>query len=228
MQNIIFNFSNIISNNIYIALAAAFIAGIISSFSPCTLSSLPLLIGYIENNNTKNKKSALMYSVIFSLGLVLTFTTLGIVSAILGKFISGAGKWWYLILGVIMILIGLQMLGFFGKKNDTCKVPKRSKSLIGSFFLGIVGGLMASPCSTPALAAILAFVAEKGNVQLGGLMLFLYSLGHSILIIIAGTSVGVIEHLSSSQKTFKIGNILKNIFSIFILILGLYFIYLGF
>lgn len=228
MGELLNNFSNLISNNVYIALAVSFLAGIVSSFSPCILSTLPLVIGYVGEAGVKDKKTAFKYSLFFSIGVVVTFTALGVTFSLLGRFMNITGKWWYLVLGVIMLLVGLQLLGVIGNHDKSCKMPNRRKGFWGAFFLGILGGALSSPCSTPVLAAILAFVAQKGDVILGGLMLLLYSIGHSVLIIIAGTSVGIVQQLSMSDKTMLTGRILKIVLGILVIIMGLYLLYLGF
>ncbi len=228
MSEILNNFSNLISNNVYIALVVSFLAGIVSSFTPCILSTLPLIIGYVGESGARDKKVAFKYSVFFSIGVVVTFTALGVTFSLIGKFMNITGKWWYLLLGVVMLLVGLQLLGVIGNHDKACKMPNRRKGFWGAFFLGILGGALSSPCSTPVLAAILAFVAQKGNVALGGLMLLLYSIGHLVLIIIAGTSVGLVQQLSMSNKTRAAGRILKIVLGILVIIMGLYLLYLGF
>jgi len=193
------NLTTLISGNIFIALIASFIAGIVSSFSPCLLSTVPLVIGYVEVNGKRSKNLALKYSLIFALGLIFTFVSLGVASAVLGKFFAGGGKLWYLILGAIMVFIGLKTVGVISsRETNSCKVPRKNTGAIGAFFLGILGGVLSSPCVTPILAAILAFVA-----------------------------VGVIEKLQSSPKYFRVGNIAKIFFGILVIFMGLYLLYLG-
>jgi cytochrome c-type biogenesis protein len=222
------NLTALISGNIFIALFMSFVAGLISSFSPCLLSTVPLVIGYVGTNAKKDKNLAFRYSLVFALGLIFTFVSLGVLSAVLGKFFSGAGKWWYLLLGLIMLIVGLQAIGVIKtKESNTCKIPKKSKGLAGAFFLGILGGALSSPCATPMLAAILAFVATNGNITLGIIMLLLYSIGHCVLIVIAGSSVGIIEALQNSPKYFKVGNIVKVCFGVLVILIGLYLIYMG-
>lgn len=228
MGDLLNNFSNIISHNIWLALAMSFIAGIVASFSPCVLSTIPLVVGYVGEAGVKDRKTAFKYSLMFSIGVVVTFTTLGIIVAVIGKFINLTGKWWYLILGVIMLLVGLQLIGVIGDSRDTCKVPNRRRGVLGAFFLGIIGGALSSPCATPVMAAILAYVAQQGNIVLGAAMLLLYSMGHSLLVLLAGTSVGFVQQLSMSNKTMFIGKILKIILGIIILMIGLYLLYFGF
>jgi cytochrome c-type biogenesis protein len=220
--------TSLISGNIFIALFMSFVAGLISSFSPCLLSTVPLVIGYVGTNAKKDKNLAFRYSLVFSIGLIFTFVSLGIISAVLGQFFSGAGKWWYLVLGLIMVFVGLQAIGVIKtKESNACKVPRKNRGLLGAFFLGILGGALSSPCATPMLAAILAFVATNGNITLGIVMLLLYSIGHCVLIVVAGSSVGVIESLQNSPKYFKIGSVVKIIFGILVILIGLYLLYMG-
>jgi len=228
MENLIHNFSAFLSNNIWLALITAFLAGVVSSFSPCVLSTIPLIIGYVGGYARKDKKLAYKYSLIFCLGIIVTFTLLGVASSLLGRLFTGAGSWWYIILGAVMLIVGLQLVGVIEIVNNSCKLPSRRKGLAGAFFLGILGGVLSSPCSTPILAAILAFVASKGNILLGVIMLFLYSIGHCVLIFLAGTSIGLVEGISNSRKTQFIGKVLKIILAIIIFIAGFYLLYLGF
>lgn len=228
MSSLINNFSAFLSDNIWLAVITAFLAGIVSSFSPCVLSAIPLIVGYVGGYAGKDKKLAYRYSLIFCLGIIMTFVLLGIASALLGKLFTGAGRWWYIILGAIMLLVGLQLIGVIEFGNNSCRVPNRRKGIAGAFFLGILGGILSSPCSTPILAAILAFVASKGNILLSVIMLSFYSLGHCILVFMAGTSVGLVEDISNSDKTKRIGRILKLILALLIFITGFYLLYLGF
>lgn len=228
MGDLLNNFSSIISDNIWLALLMSFIAGIAASFSPCVLSTIPLVVGYVGEAGVRDKRTAFKYSLVFSIGVVMTFTALGIIVAVIGQFINLTGKWWYLILGAIMLLVGLQLIGVIGETGNTCKVPNRRKGILGAFFLGIVGGALSSPCATPVMAAILAYVAQQGNIVLGAAMLLLYSIGHSLLVLLAGTSVGFVQQLSMSSKTMFIGKVLKIFLGIIALIIGLYLLYLGF
>ena len=220
-------FNSVISNNIFLAIILSFLAGVVASF---TLSSIPLLIGYVQGSNVKDNKKAFKYSLIFSIGLGITFTVIGLFTAFIGKAFLGAGKFWYIILAFIMIGAGLQVLdviNLFGDKKDACKITKRREGILDAFFLGILSGILASPCATPIMAAIIAFIAASGNLVIGMIMLLMYSLGHSVLIILAGTSFGLVEKIAYSEKGKKIGRILKDILGTIIILVGLYLFYLG-
>lgn len=153
---------------------------------PCSLASIPLIIGYVGTYKGDEKNKPLIYSLI----LAFTFTILGILSAILGKLFLAIGSLIYLILGILMIIVSLQMLDIIKLFKDHCKVQKKRKGMLGAFIFGILG-VFFTPCSTTVLIAILAFVAQKGNILIGGLLLYIYS----ILIILVGTSFGIIKKL---------------------------------
>ncbi|MGU8966683.1 cytochrome c biogenesis CcdA family protein [Clostridium perfringens] len=223
-------FNSSISNNIFLAIILSFFAGVVASFSPCTLSSIPLLIGYVQGSEVKDNKKAFKCSLIFSIGLGITFTVIGLLTSLIGKAFLGSGKFWYIILAFIMIGSGLQVLdviNLFGDKKEACKITKRREGILEAFFLGILSGILASPCATPIMAAIIAFIAASGNLVIGMIMLLMYSLGHSVLIILAGTSFGLVEKIAYSEKGKKIGRVLKNILGTIIILVGLYLFYLG-
>ena len=220
---------SLLSQNLGIAFLAALLAGIVSSFSPCVLSAVPLVVTYVGGYAGNDKKTAFKYSLVFCFGLALTFTILGALSAVLGRLMLGAGSWWYIFLGVLMTLAGLQVLGVLNILPQACGMRgKGRRGLMGAFFLGIVGGALASPCSTPVLIAILAFVAGQGNLALGIALLAVYSIGHCALLLLAGTSVGFVQHLASSPGTQKIGSLLQKFMGVVILLLAFYLFYLGF
>ena len=98
MENLLSNFGQVLANNTWLAFIMALVAGIISSFSPCVLSSIPLVIGYVGDYAGDDKKRAFKYSLFFCFGLAATFTALGAASALLGRLMTGAGKWWYIIM----------------------------------------------------------------------------------------------------------------------------------
>ena len=102
------------------------------------------------------------------------------------------------------------------------------RGYLGAAIAGLLGGLFASPCATPVLIALLAVVAREGKIVWGIVLLLLYSIGHSILLMVAGTSVGFVKQLSRSERYGRISQILKIIMGSVILVLGFYLLYLGF
>ena len=103
----------------------------------------------------------------------------------------------------------------------------KKRGFIGAFLAGILAGLFSSPCSTPVLIVLLAIVSAKGSLIYGILLLLLYSIGHSILVVVAGTSIGFVKKTKQSSKYEKINSIIKIVLGLLILLLALYMFYLG-
>lgn len=221
--------SKAISSNIWLAPFGAFIAGIFTSFTPCSLSSVPLVIGYVGGSGEKDTKKAFSLSVVFSIGMAVTFTILGAVASIVGRLMQGTGSVWYILLGILMLLMALQIWEIFNFIPSSYAISKNTKrGFLGAFLAGVLGGLFSSPCSTPVLVVLLAIVAKQGSFLWGILLLLLYSLGHSFLVMIAGTSIGFVQNLSSSNKYGMASKILRILMGLMILLIGFYMFYLGF
>lgn len=221
--------SEAIAQSGWFAPLLALFAGMLTSFTPCSLSSIPLVIGYVGGTGQRDMKRAFWLSLTFAAGTALTFTVLGVTASLAGKMISNSASWWYIVLGVLMVLMALQTWDIFEIIPSSYLISKnRKKGYIGAFIAGILGGIFSSPCSTPVLIALLAIVAGKGSILWGILLLLLYSIGHGILAIIAGTSIGFVQKLTSSEKYGTASNVLKTVLGALILLVGFYMFYLGF
>lgn len=218
-----------IQSNMWIAPLLALLAGVLTSFTPCSLSNIPLIIGYVGGVGEKNTKKAFRYSVIFALGTAVTFITLGLIATSAGKLMGNSSQIWYLMLGVLMVLMALQTWEIFQIIPSINLLSKsKAKGIIGAFIAGVLGGVFSSPCSTPVLIALLAIVAGKGNLIWGILLMFLYSIGHSALVIVAGTSISFVKKISSNEKYNKVGIALKIVMGTVIMLIGLYMFWLAF
>jgi len=221
--------SGMISDNIWVAPFLALLAGLLTAFTPCSLSTVPLVIGYVGGIGSDNTKRAFRLSLIFALGMALTFTLLGAVASLAGKLVQGSGTWWYLALGVLMLLMALQTWEVIQVVPSSFATDMNTKKgFAGAFLSGILGGLFASPCATPVLVVLLAIVANQGNLLWGILLLLLYSLGHTVLVVVAGTSMGFVKKVTSSGKYGSLSKGLRIFTGAVILLLALYMFYLGF
>jgi cytochrome c biogenesis protein CcdA len=200
MHHLLENIQTIIQYNHGLAFLAVFVGGLISAASPCVLAAIPLIIGYVGGNSGGDKKKAAIYSLVFILGLSITFTVLGAASSVMGQFLSFAGQWLYIGLAVIAVAMGLQLMGLVSIPLPLQKTRQvKSRGLWGAFLLGLLTGTVSSPCATPVLAVILAYVSTQGDVLYGGSLLFVYAVGHCALIFIAGLSSGLTESMVSSK-----------------------------
>jgi cytochrome c-type biogenesis protein len=207
MDSLLNNIQHIIQNQQGLAFIAVFVAGLVSAASPCVLAAIPLIIGYVGGYSEGNKKRAALYSLVFILGLSITFTLLGAGASAMGGFLSFMGRWLYVSLAVIAVTMGLQLLGFIAIPLPFQKTLQvKSRGLWGAFLLGLLTGTVSSPCATPVLAVILAYVSTQGDILYGGSLLFAYAMGHCALIFIAGLSIGLTESIVSSKgiKNFSL------------------------
>jgi len=221
--------SELITRSGWLAPLLALVAGILTSITPCALSSIPLVVGYVGGTGQCDTKRAFWLSVTFAGGAAVTFTVLGVVATLAGRLMGTSASWWYIILGALMILMALQTWGIFEIIPSSYLISKNTKKgFAGAFIAGILGGIFSSPCSTPVLIALLAIVAGKGSILWGILLLLLYSIGHGILAVVAGTSIGFVQKLSSSDKYGIASTVLKIVMGALILLIGFYMFYLGF
>ncbi len=223
MESILNNIQAIIQNNHGLAFLAVFIGGLVSAASPCVLAAIPLIIGYVGGYSGGDKKKAAVYSLVFILGLSITFTVLGAAAGAVGQFLSFAGQWLYIGLAVIAVAMGLQLMGFISIPLPFQKTHQvKSRGLWGAFLLGLLTGTVSSPCATPVLAVILAYVSTQGNVLYGGSLLFIYAVGHCALIFFAGLSVGLTESIVSSKGINNFSLYSKRISGALLVVAGIY------
>lgn len=177
-----------------LAFGAVFLAGVLSSASPCVLATIPLVVGFVGGYSDGDRMKAFRYSLAFILGLSLTFTAFGAAAGLLGTMFGTLGGPWYLVAGGIALVMGGQMMGLYHLHLPIRRdfKPKRS-GIAGSFLLGLFFGVVSSPCATPVLVVILTLVAGKGQVLYGIALLFTYAVGHCLLMLFAGTFTGFVE-----------------------------------
>ena len=221
--------STLIKSNIWLAPVLAILAGILTAFTPCSLSTIPLVVAYVGGTADNDTKKSFRLSLVFALGMTVTFTVLGVVASLAGKLIGRAASWWYIVLGVLMVLMALQTWEVFNFIPSTFLINKnRRRGYIGALIAGILGGIFSSPCATPVLIALLALVASQGKLLWGVMLLLLYSAGHSILVLIAGTSMGFVKKLTTNEKYGRASKVIKIVLGSLILLLAFYMFYLGF
>jgi cytochrome c biogenesis protein CcdA len=223
MDSLFDNIQHVIQDQKGMAFLAVFVAGLISAASPCVLAAIPLIIGYVGGYSEGNKKKAALYSLVFILGLSITFTLLGAAASAMGVFFSFMGRWLYIGLAVIAVAMGFQLMGLISIPLPFQKTRMvKSKGLWGSFFLGLLTGTVSSPCATPVLAVILAYVSTQGDILYGGSLLFAYAVGHCALIFIAGLSIGLTESIVSSKGIKKFSLYSKRFSGALLAMAGLY------
>lgn len=223
------NMSVLIQGSFWLAPVLALIAGVLTSVTPCSLSSVPLVVAYVGGTGRKDPKIAFRYSLAFALGMALTFTTLGATASLLGKLLNfGTSGWWYLFLGGLMILMAFQTWGIITIIPASYAQSKNTRrGYPGAIVMGVLGGLFSSPCATPVLIALLAVVARSGKPVWGIFLLLLYSVGHSVLVIVAGTFMGLTGRIAGNERYGLFAKVVNILLGLLILVAGLFLVYTG-
>lgn len=223
------NIEQIVTLYPILAFGAVFLAGVLSSASPCVLATIPLVVGFVGGYSDGDRWKAFRYSLSFVLGLSLTFTAFGAAAGLLGTMFGTLGGWWYVAAGVVAVVMGLQMVGLYEIRLPIRREYKpRRGGLIGSFLLGLFFGVVSSPCATPVLVVILTFVATKGQVLYGVALLFTYAVGHCLLMLAAGTFTGFIEAFVKAKGVVNFSLWTKRVSGAVITAVGGWFIWQAF
>lgn len=181
-----------------------FLAGLLTSLTPCMLSMLPLTIGYIGGYETQTRLQAAVQSTWFALGLATTLAGLGILAAVVGKIYGQIGLGLPIVVSAIAILMGLNLLealplrlpSFGGLEWISKDLPPG----VRSYLIGLTFGLVASPCSTPVLASILAWISATKDPVLGSVLLLSYTVGYAAPLVLAGTFTASIKKLLELRR----------------------------
>lgn len=227
MEELLGNIGEIIDTQSWLAFPACFLGGIVSSASPCVLAMIPLIMGYVGGYSEGLHRKAIQYSLVFVLGLTITFTVLGIIAGALGRLFGDVGFFWYYVLPPVAILLGLYLI-FSEKINLNIGLSQRfmpkKRALIGAFLMGLFFGIVASPCATPVLAVILTFAAAKQDMVYSGGLLLAYAIGHWVLVLGAGISVGFAQKVMGSKGISNFSSWSKKVSGVILVGVGIYLI----
>jgi len=202
----------------------AFFAGFLASLTPCVYPLIPISSGYIVGNAQNSKAKALFLSLFYVTGMAITYSLLGILAVLTGSMFGkfSSSPLVNLISGIFIFIFGLFMFDLFHFSfSANLKLPVYQKAnFAGALLLGLVSGLMITPCLTPILGAILAYLSTKNNIFYGGFLLFSFAYGMGLIFILVGTFGAGIVGLPKSGKWMVV---IKKVCAAVIVLVGLYF-----
>lgn len=217
-----------IEGNPFIAVGASFIWGILSIIlSPCHLASIPLIVGYIDEQGQISVKRAFWISVLFALGILVTIALVGLITALAGRMLGDIGAIGNYIVAVIFFVIGLHLLDVIPLpwSGAGSKQIKR-KGLIGAFIIGLIFGLALGPCTfaymAPMLGVVFKVAPEKLLFAIG--LLLAYGIGHCSIIVLAGSLTEIVSRYLHWTEKSKGALIVKRICGLLVILGGIYLI----
>lgn len=226
------NVGQYIHTNPWMALVAVLVGGALTASSPCVLAMIPLMMSFVAGHQEQKPGvlHAFIYSLVFVLGLAATFTALGMGAALAGKMYGDVSSGWNWVVAVVCVIMGLHLMGALTLPIPSlgARFQPRTRGLLGALVLGLLFGLVSAPCAAPILVVLLTYLAGSGaSVAYGGLLLLVYALGHSLLILVAGTSMGAARTLIENKKMTWVMELMRKGAGGVIVLVGLYFGYRG-
>jgi len=222
--------SNSLQLNPIIALAASFFWGMLSILlSPCHLASIPLIIAFIGEQGKMSTKRAFWLATLFSLGILTTIATIGLITGLLGRMLGDIGSYGNYIVAVIFFIIGLHLLEIiplpFLEISNQPAFQKRG--LLAAFGLGLIFGIALGPCTFAYMAPMLGIVFTISVTQFfyGAALLFFYGIGHCSVIVFAGTFAEIVQNYLNWNERSKGVVLVKKICGVLVILGGIYLIW---
>ena len=191
--------------------ALVFGAGLLTSLGPCSLSLLPVSLAYLAGFGTEDSEAAprspWQRSFGFCFGVVAALVLLGTASALLGSLYGQTPEGISVLVALLAVLMGLNLLGIVPLRLPADPDPerwrKRVPPLLAPVAAGLAFGLAASPCTTPVLAVLLAWIAETGRPLLGMALLACFGSGQVLPLLLAGTLAASLPKLLALRSVSR-------------------------
>jgi cytochrome c-type biogenesis protein len=213
------------------AVAASFLWGILSVvLSPCHLSSIPLIVGFIGKQGPVSTKRTFAISSFFAAGILITIAAVGTVTAAAGRMLGDVGRYGNYFVAAIFFLVGLYLLDIVPLPwSGPGQIGIKRKGLLPAFLLGLIFGIAIGPCTFAYMAPMLAVTFRVASTALlyGIILLVAYGVGHCSVIILAGTSTGLVQRYLNWNEKSQGALILKRVCGGLVLLAGLYLIYVA-
>jgi cytochrome c biogenesis protein CcdA len=232
LDELVANAGEYVNTSPSLAIVAVFVGGALTASNPCVLAMIPLMMSFVAGRRESGAGAwrAFAFSLVFVLGLAITFTAMGMVAALAGRIYGDVSGVWNWVVAGVCALMGLHLMGVLTVPIPSFadRVQPKARGALGALVLGLLFGLVSAPCAAPILIVLLTYLAGSGaSVAYGGLLLLVYALGHSLLILIAGTSMGAARALIENKKMTRVTDILRQGAGATIVVVGIYFAYRG-
>ena len=229
IQALFTHLSRAIEGGPAVALSAAFVWGILSIvLSPCHLASIPLIVGFIDEQGRISTRRAFQIALLFSLGILVTIGLIGAATAMAGRMLGDVGRFGNYFVAAIFFLVGLHLLGVIPLPfAGPGQVKMKQRGRLAAFILGLVFGVALGPCTFAYMAPMLAvtFKLAAAHMAYGILLLLAYGVGHCAVIVFAGTFTESVQNYLNWNESSHGARVLKKICGGLVLLGGLWMIY---
>jgi thiol:disulfide interchange protein DsbD len=211
------------------AVLVAFVAGVLTSFTPCVYPMIPVTVTYLGGAAGGNRRRAVSLAAIYVAGLAVVYAGLGVGAALAGKVFGQFTRspWVYGAVGLLIVAFGLAMLGWLPLRIPALFAGVQSEGArrgghLGACLMGMAAGFVAAPCTAPVLGLLLTYVATTGNVVWGGTLLLAFAFGLGALLMLLGIFSGI---LSSLPRAGAWMDRIKKGFGYAMILVGAYFVW---
>jgi len=213
-----------------LALLASFVWGILSILlSPCHLSSIPLIIGFLTSKSEKKTSRGITLAFIFAIGILLTIAIIGVITAALGRIMGDVGAYGKYFVAIIFFIVGLYLMDIIRLPDTGVNLhPIQTRSAIWSaLILGLIFGIALGPCTFAFMAPVLGVVFQMSstNVIAGGTLLLAFGLGHCSVIVAAGGLASRVQSYLDWTNRSNIVLWIKRIAGFLVILGGIYALY---
>ncbi|MCL4691348.1 MAG: cytochrome c biogenesis protein CcdA [Candidatus Hydrogenedentes bacterium] len=229
MQDLFATLTQAVEGSAIIAIAASFAWGVLSIvLSPCHLASIPLIVGFIDEQGRISTRRAFLISTLFALGILVTIALIGAITAAAGRMMGDVGRYGNWFVAIIFFAVGLHLLDVIPMPwSASGPVGMKRKGALAALVLGLVFGIALGPCTFAYMAPMLGvtFKLASTNLAYGILLLLMYGVGHCSVIVFAGTFTEIIQRYLNWNERSKGAVRLKQLCGVLVILGGLWMIY---
>jgi len=228
MEAILVSVNNMMGGSFMLTLAASFLWGMFSILlSPCHLTSIPLIIGFVDSTEVKTTSRRFVLASLFAIGILVSIAVIGIITASLGRIAGDLGSWTNYFAAIVFAVIGLSFIGIIPLNfNGISGIPIKKKGRRAALLIGLIFGVALGPCTFAFMAPVLAvtFTSGSNSIASSALILTAYGIGHAFLIVFAGTFTGLLQKYLKWNGEKGHTETVKKIAGVLLLIGALYFL----
>lgn len=228
MERLFIYLTHAVEGSPIVALSASVLWGVLSVvLSPCHLSSIPLIVGFVSEQGNLTRRRAFAVSGLFALGILVTIALIGAVTTTMGRMMGDVGKYGNYLVAVIFLLVGLHLMGVIPMPwSGTGQAMMNRKGSLAAFLLGLLFGIALGPCTFAYMAPMLAvsFRVAATDLIYAVSLLLAYGIGHCAVIVFAGASTGSVQRYLNWNEKSRGVSVVKKVCGALVIAGGVYMV----